>query len=87
MEQTVTKNMSTRGCYFSLPHELAVGSEIDMEIQMPALQTLPGAPKLRCHATVVRVERGSAEEIGIACQIGRYWFTQSAARPKKMRVA
>ena len=86
-EHSLTKNISTKGCYFRLAHELPVGSEIEMEIQMPVLDPDGGGIKLGCHATVVRVENGSSGNIGIACQIQHYWYSQPGAHPRRVRVA
>lgn len=87
-EDGVTQDMSTGGCYFSLPHALALGSKIAMEIQMPPLEGVAGKVTLRCHGTVVRVDRGSSSgNTGIACKIDHYWQAQQGVRPRKIRVA
>lgn len=87
VEHTFTKNISAKGCYFSLPRELAVGSEIEMEIQTPSVEAIQGGVKYRCHATVVRVETGASGGIGIACQIQRYWISRQNAHLRKARAA
>ena len=87
-EAGLTQDMSTTGCYFSVPRPLAVGSKIAMEIQMPPLEGVPEGTTLRCHGTVVRVERGKPPgSVGIGCKIDHYWQARQGARPRKIRVA
>ncbi|MBI2817611.1 MAG: PilZ domain-containing protein [Acidobacteria bacterium] len=87
-EAGLTQDMSTTGCYFSVSRALAVGSKIAMEIQMPPLEGIPEGTTLRCHGTVVRVERGKAPgSVGIGCKIDHYWQARQGARPRKIRVA
>jgi hypothetical protein len=76
-ERSVTHNISSTGCYFRLPHELTLGTVIDLEFEIPALQPIPRGLKIYCRAKVVRVEDASEPgKIGIACMIMEYRFSR-----------
>ena len=67
---TGTENISTRGCYFSLPWELPLGTHIELEITLPG--DLLGVPetKLSCMGKVIRVDRSLVGGlVGIASTI------------------
>lgn len=77
-ERSVTHNVSSTGCYFVLSHELPLGTLIDLEIEIPALQPIPRGLKVYCRAKVVRVDDTSKPgKIGIACTIEEYRFSRS----------
>ena len=80
VENTFTENISTGGCYFRFSKELAVGSKIEMEIEMPGTAAFRDGPKVRFWGKVVRVEhirrRG---RIGIACVFEHYRFLSQPA--------
>jgi hypothetical protein len=72
-ESASTENISVGGCYFLLSKEPAVGSRLEMEIQMPGVEGFPSGAKLHCWAKVVRVDRmRRGKKVGIACTIHRY---------------
>jgi PilZ domain-containing protein len=77
-ERSVTHNLSSTGCYFLLSRELPLGTLIDLEIEIPALQPIPRGVKVYCRAKVVRVDATSQPgKIGIACMIEEYRFSRS----------
>jgi hypothetical protein len=87
-ERSVTHNISSTGCYFILSHELPLGSLIDMEIEIPALQPIPRGLRLYCRAKVVRIDDASAQgKIGIACTIEEYRLPRSRQGRTNARAA
>src|SRR4051794_27038921 len=48
MEQTVTENISTTGCYFRSSHALPLGSEVQMEVAMPVFRSVRRTFKITC---------------------------------------
>jgi hypothetical protein len=87
-ERAVTCNISSAGCYFLLSHELPLGSLIDLEIILPALQPIPRGSKVRCRAKVVRVDYASEPGwIGIACSIEEYRIARTRSARTFARAA
>ena len=77
-ERSVTHNVSSTGCYFQLSHGLPLGSVIDLEIEIPALQPIPRGLTLYCRARVVRVDDAlEGAKMGIACRIEDYRLSRS----------
>ena len=71
-----TRDISTRGVYFTLQKELALGTELDFTLTLPAEITRGTGVFVRAHGRVVRVDRQPVEEthesVGIAAVIERY---------------
>lgn len=70
-----TRDISTRGVYFTLREDLAPGTELDFTLTLPAEITRGTDVLVRAHGRVVRVDR--AEEVpqsnvGVAAVIERY---------------
>ncbi len=70
-----TRDISTRGVYFVLQKELALGSELDFTLTLPAEITRGTEVFVRAHGRVVRVDKpqnDTHETIGVAAVIERY---------------
>lgn len=71
-----TRDISTRGVYFTLQKELAPGTELDFTLTLPAEITQGTEVFVRAHGRVVRVDRDresdAASNVGVAAVIERY---------------
>jgi hypothetical protein len=70
-----TRDISTRGVYFTLTKELFPGTELDFTLTLPAEITRGTEVFVRAHGKVVRVEKrrdDGHETIGVAAVIERY---------------
>ncbi len=71
-----TRDISTRGVYFTLQKELAPGTELDFTLTLPAEITRGTEVFVRAHGRVVRVDKQHPDEtlesVGIAAVIERY---------------
>ncbi|HEY7680399.1 MAG TPA: PilZ domain-containing protein [Terriglobia bacterium] len=71
VEETVTENISSTGCYFSLSDAPEIGSKVEMEIAMQSARDLPATGRVLCRGKVVRVETDGGKA-GVACTIDHY---------------
>ncbi len=70
-----TRDISTRGVYFTIDHDLSAGTELDITLTLPAEITRGTEVYVRAQGKVVRVERqleGGSERVGVAAVIERY---------------
>jgi len=70
-----TRDISTRGVYFTMQKDLAPGTEVDFTLTLPAEITRGTEVFVRAHGRVVRVDKQRDEEhesIGVAAVIERY---------------
>jgi hypothetical protein len=70
-----TRDISTRGVYFMIDHDLSAGAEVDITLTLPAEITRGTEVFVRAQGKVVRVERkqeDGSERIGVAAVIERY---------------
>lgn len=70
-----TRDISTRGVYFTLQNDLAQGAEVDFTLTLPTEITRGTEVFVRAHGRVVRVDKRSDdlhETIGVAAVIERY---------------
>jgi len=70
-----TRDISTRGVYFTIDKDLSAGAELDITLTLPAEITRGTEVFVRAQGKVVRVERQpdvDAERIGVAAVIERY---------------
>ena len=71
-----TRDISTRGVYFTLHKELQPGTELDFTLTLPAEITQGTEVFVRAHGRVVRVDRKNGEaadaNVGVAAVIERY---------------
>ena len=79
-EETITDNISSAGCYFSLKEEPEIGSKAELEITLPAQMAGTHAGRVLCQGKVVRVEKGQPKgRTGVACTIDHYRLIADAA--------
>lgn len=70
-----TRDISTRGVYFTMQHDLAPGTEVDFTLTLPAEITHGAEVFVRAHGRVVRVDKrvdDEHESTGVAAVIERY---------------
>lgn len=71
-----TRDISTRGVYFTLQKELSPGTELDFTLTLPAEITQGKEVFVRAHGRVVRVDRekklDTEANVGVAAVIERY---------------
>lgn len=70
-----TRDISTRGVYFTLQNDLAPGTEVDFTLTLPAEITRGAEVFVRAHGRVVRVDKrtdDNHETVGAAAVIERY---------------
>lgn len=72
-----TRDISTRGVYFTLQKELIPGTELDFTLTLPAEVTQGTEVFVRAHGRVVRIDRETEPEsatanVGVAAVIERY---------------
>jgi len=70
-----TRDISTRGVYFTIDKDLAAGAELDITLTLPAQITRGTEVFVRAQGKVVRVEKHTdvgLERVGIAAVIERY---------------
>lgn len=88
VEDTVTENISSTGCYFLLADAPPVGSKAEMEITIDPGLTGSRSSKVICSGKIVRVDppdtikgakkeasvKGGKKKVGVACTIDHYRF-------------
>jgi hypothetical protein len=71
-----TRDISTRGVYFTLQKDLVPGTELDFMLTLPAEITQGTEVFVRAHGRVVRVDKDkepdAAANVGVAAVIERY---------------
>ncbi len=70
-----TRDISTRGVYFTIDKDMAPGAELDITLTLPAEITRGTEVFVRAQGKVVRVERPpdvGSERVGVAAVIERY---------------
>lgn len=71
-----TRDISTRGVYFTLQNELSPGAEVDFTLTLPPEITRGSEVLVRAHGRVVRIDKREGEEefpsVGVAAVIERY---------------
>jgi hypothetical protein len=70
-----TRDISTRGIFFTIDQDFATGSELDITLTLPAEITRGTEVFVRAQGRVVRVERGpkdGSSPMGVAAVIERY---------------
>jgi len=70
-----TRDISTRGVYFTLQKDLAPGTEVDFTLTLPAEITRGTEVFVRAHGRVVRVDKraeADQEAVGVAAVIEHY---------------
>lgn len=70
-----TRDISTRGVYFTIDENLVAGAELDITLTLPAEITRGTEVYVRAQGKVVRVEKRTEdgiERLGVAAVIERY---------------
>lgn len=70
-----TRDISTRGVYFTLQNDLLPGTEVDFTLTLPAEITRGTEVFVRAHGRVVRVDKrtdDNHQSVGVAAVIERY---------------
>ena len=73
-----TRDVSFRGLYFLIDAPPEEGSSVEIVLTLPQQITLAGEVRIRCTATILRVEQRE-EMRGVAASIDRYEFLPAAA--------
>jgi hypothetical protein len=71
----VTRDISTRGVYFTIGKDLSAGAELDITLTLPAEITRGSEVFVRAVGRVIRVDKQPEEDasrIGVAAVIERY---------------
>jgi c-di-GMP-binding flagellar brake protein YcgR len=85
--ETSTKDISARGIYLVLSEELELGSELELEITLPAELAGGKSVKLRCRGKVARLEPKNAEgKVGVGAVIQDYEFFHEP-KPEDVRAS
>ena len=69
--ECLTKNVSAAGVFLYMDVEPAIGSEIELVLNLPAQDHSATSVQVHCVAKVVRVERGDLK-FGVAAAISSY---------------
>jgi hypothetical protein len=70
-----TRDVSTRGVYFTIHKDFAPGTEVDFTLTLPSEITRGAEVLVRAHGRVVRVDKRKdegLEPVGVAAIIERY---------------
>lgn len=70
-----TRDISTRGVYFTIDQDLGAGAELDITLTLPAEVTRGSEVFIRAMGKVVRVDKkpeDSDSRVGVAAVIERY---------------
>jgi PilZ domain len=70
-----TRDISTRGVYFTMQRDMSPGTEVDFTLTLPAEVTRGTEVLVRAHGKVIRVDKrrdDDHETIGVAAVIERY---------------
>lgn len=73
-----TRDVSFRGVYFLMDNPPEQGSAVEIVLTLPQQITLAGEVRIRCFASILRVEERS-DTRGVAASIERYEFLPAAA--------
>ena len=76
--QTVTRDISGGGLYFSMSEEIEPGSDLECEVTLPPDLCQGNTVRVRCRGKIVRVERREGEnKIGVAATIEHFEFMKT----------
>jgi len=80
--QTVTRDMSSGGVFFFLPHRIPEGTAVEVEMTVPTQITRGPSKRVLCRGSIRRCELKAGERVGMATVIEKYEFlpgTEDAA--------
>ena len=75
-----TRDISTRGVYFTMDQDMGDGAELDITLTLPAEVTQGSEVFIRAMGKVVRVDRkpeSNTDRVGVAAVIERYEIIRS----------
>lgn len=72
--KTKSKDVSSRGVYFSLPKSIKQGSPVEILLTLPNEITRAGPVRVRCLGRIQRTETHVEGSIGVVAAIERYEF-------------
>lgn len=78
-----TRDISTRGLYFTIDQDLGTGAELDITLTLPSEVTRGSEVFIRAMGKVVRVDKSaedSSSRIGVAAVIERYEIIRTDPR-------
>ena len=79
---TETQNVSARGVFFYLDHQVSAGTKLEVTLTFPPHVTLTDAVRVRFTARVIRVEQPvPSARVGTAAMIEDYEFLRSNGSP------
>jgi hypothetical protein len=83
--RTVSRNVGSRGVYFSLPEIIKDGTTVEIEMMLPSQVALSGPSRVCCVGRVQRCEQEESGKAGMAVSINKYEFIfrRDAASPEK----
>jgi hypothetical protein len=79
-----TRDISTRGLYFTVEQDLDAGAEIDLTLTLPSEVTRGSEVFIRAMGKVVRVDRSPGSDsarVGVAAVIERYEIIRNEPAP------
>ncbi len=74
----VTRDVSAGGVYFFLQPNLIQGDTVEFVVTFPPEITLVKSLRVRCTGKITRIDSGTPMGAGIAAQIQRYEFLNTA---------
>jgi hypothetical protein len=74
----MTRDISARGVYFFIEKEALFHSSVEFTVVFPKEVTGHSSLLVRCVGSVVRVEASDQGKIGVAAEIQRYEFVDTA---------
>jgi hypothetical protein len=74
----VTRDVSAGGVYFYLDSDTAAGSSVEFVMTFPPEITLVKSLRVRCTGRVIRIDKPIPQGVGIAAEIQRYEFLNTA---------
>lgn len=78
-----TRDISTRGLYFTIDQDLGTGAELDITLTLPSEVTRGSEVFIRAMGKVVRVDKSaedSSSRVGVAAVIERYEIIRTDPR-------
>ena len=77
-----TRNISTRGVYFTIDNDLRAGAELDLTIILPAEVTSGSGVFIKATGTVIRVDKCSGngdQKVSVAAAFERHEIVRTEA--------
>ena len=74
----ITRDVSAGGVHFFLEPDTVHGPTVEFIVTFPPEITLVKSLRVRCTGRVIRVDRLTAQGVGIAAEIQRYEFLSTA---------